>query len=133
MKVFIDTNVLVAAYISHGACFELYEHCLDTHTVYSSEQVRRELEDTLTKKLRFSAAKAATACKHHRENSILTRPIQQPHGWSRDPDDDNIIAAAIQIPVDCIVTGDKDLLVLERVQGIPVLSPGDFWKFENAF
>jgi putative PIN family toxin of toxin-antitoxin system len=42
---------------------------------------------------------------------------------SRDVDDDYLIAHALQVDADLIVTGDKDLLVLRRVSGVHVVTP----------
>ena len=39
----------------------------------------------------------------------------------RDPRDAALIAATVGTKADCLVTGDKDLLVLERVGGIRIL------------
>ena len=50
---------------------------------------------------------------------------------SRDVDDDNVLAAAIFEKVDCIVTGDKDLLIVKNYKNIKILSPRDFWSFEK--
>jgi len=44
----------------------------------------------------------------------------------RDPDDDNILAAAVSGKCDCVITGDKDLLVLKEYEGIDIFSPRDF-------
>lgn len=41
----------------------------------------------------------------------------------RDPDDIEYLAVAVLGHAECIVSGDKDLLVLEKVEGIPVLLP----------
>jgi len=41
----------------------------------------------------------------------------------RDPDDDRVIACAIVGNADVIVSGDDDLLALEHVGEIPILSP----------
>lgn len=45
---------------------------------------------------------------------------------SRDPDDDKLIACAVAGEADVIVSGDRDLLSLERVGTIPILSPAQF-------
>jgi len=45
---------------------------------------------------------------------------------SRDPDDDMVIACAVVGEADVIVTGDEDLLVLERAGGIPILTATQF-------
>jgi putative PIN family toxin of toxin-antitoxin system len=44
----------------------------------------------------------------------------------RDPKDDKFLALASAIKADCIITGDKDLLVLHPFQGIPILASSDF-------
>jgi predicted nucleic acid-binding protein len=45
---------------------------------------------------------------------------------SRDPDDDHVLAAAVVGEADCIVTGDKDLLVLDPYEGIRIVTPREF-------
>lgn len=44
----------------------------------------------------------------------------------RDPDDDLIVACAVAGDADVIVSGDRDLLVLERVGDIPILTAAAF-------
>jgi len=44
----------------------------------------------------------------------------------RDPDDNRVLEAAVTGSVDVIVTGDADLLVLDVVQGVRIVSPADF-------
>jgi len=44
----------------------------------------------------------------------------------RDSKDNPILACAVEGSADYIVTGDRDLLVLERFQGIPIVSPAAF-------
>lgn len=51
----------------------------------------------------------------------------------RDPDDDNILAAALAGECVCIITGDKDLLVLDNFAGINIVSPNEFAEFESRF
>ena len=48
-------------------------------------------------------------------------------------DDDQILATAVAAKAACIVTGDKDLLVLQRYLGIEILSPSEFADFEEQF
>jgi putative PIN family toxin of toxin-antitoxin system len=45
---------------------------------------------------------------------------------SRDPDDDQVIVCAVAGQADVIVSGDDDLLPLERVGGIPILTAAQF-------
>ena len=42
----------------------------------------------------------------------------------RDPNDDHVIATAVAVNAEVIVTGDKDLLALSRYQSIRILPLG---------
>ena len=58
--------------------------------------------------------------------AILATPPERPSKISRDPKDDFILAAATAGHASAIVTGDKDLLVLGSIEGIPIFSPSRF-------
>ena len=44
----------------------------------------------------------------------------------RDPKDNKFLELAVSADASCIVTGDKDLLVLHPFRGIPILNATDF-------
>lgn len=44
----------------------------------------------------------------------------------RDPKDDKFLELAISANASCIITGDKDLLILNPFRGIPILNAADF-------
>ena len=44
----------------------------------------------------------------------------------RDPKDDYLLAYAAVARADYLVTGDRDLLVLEEVEGVRILTPKEF-------
>ena len=46
----------------------------------------------------------------------------------REPADDKFLEVAVNGKVDYLITGDQDLLVLESIENIPILSPADFLK-----
>lgn len=48
----------------------------------------------------------------------------------RDPRDDKFLSLAISGNASCIVSGDKDLLVLNPFHGIPILPPAQFLEQE---
>ncbi|MGH7230968.1 MAG: PIN domain-containing protein [Nitrospiraceae bacterium] len=50
----------------------------------------------------------------------------------RDSDDDIILGTALAGVCRCIVTGDKDLLLLERYHGVDIISPNAFWQYEDG-
>jgi len=63
----------------------------------------------------------------------LIEPAKLASPACRDPDDDMILATGIASRADCIATGDNDLLDLKQYQGIPIIKPAEFWRFEASF
>ncbi len=61
---------------------------------------------------------------------LIVEPTSLDAPVCRDKDDNNIIAVAISGGCDCIITGDKDLLVLQRFSGIDILGPKDFLEYK---
>lgn len=47
-------------------------------------------------------------------------------GECRDPQDNKFLELAVSDHATCIISGDKDLLVLSPFRGIPVVTPRDF-------
>ena len=43
-----------------------------------------------------------------------------------DPEDDNILIAAVEGKADCIISGDKHLSNRKTYRGIPILTPAEF-------
>ena len=58
MRVFLDTNVLVSAFVSRGLCTEIFELVLLAHDLIVGRNVLRELEKALRVKVRLSAARS---------------------------------------------------------------------------
>ena len=54
MRLVVDTNVLIAAFISHGACSEFLEYSVLNHEVVLSNFILEELKEKLTDKFKFS-------------------------------------------------------------------------------
>jgi len=130
MKIVLDTNVLIAAFITKGVCSELLEHCLRRHEVVISEFILDELRKNLVKKFKYNAEDSASVIRLLRLRVLLFKPIPLSQPVCRDADDDMVIATALTGKAVCIITGDKDLLVLKEHQGIAILKPVDFPAFE---
>ncbi len=123
MKIVLDTNVLFAAFVASGLCSELYETARDLAAIRVSRFILGELREKLSTKagLTKSEANAVLAMVRRDSETVAASPLDQP--VCRDPADDWILAAALAAQADCIVTGDKDLLVLKSHRGIPILTP----------
>lgn len=126
MKVFVDSNVWIAAYISAGLCHELIDHLQQRHTIIVSQQVLEEFERALIKKVKADPKLARAEVQFlARLCRVVETPVASP-AHSRDPDDDSILQAALDADVDWIVSGDQDLTVLKQFNKIPINSPREF-------
>jgi predicted nucleic acid-binding protein len=64
--------------------------------------------------------------KFLREHSIILSPVFVPEGACRDSDDLEVLGLAMASETPVIVTGDQDLLVLNKYKGIRILTPHAF-------
>lgn len=130
MTIVFDTNVLLAAFLTHGASAEVVEHCITEHRVILSTFILCEVEDKLLNKFHFPLAKVADLLKFLRDQMEWVEPAKLTSPACRDPDDDMILATALAARADCLITGDKDLLDLKQFESISIIKPAEFWKFE---
>jgi putative PIN family toxin of toxin-antitoxin system len=132
MKVFLDTNVIISAFITHGHATELMEYCLVNHKIYTSDFIIEEVKKHLKNKFGYNNDEVDKVIDFIKLNFINTGNYKKlTKIISRDADDDNVLAAAESKKADCIVTGDKDLLIIKEYKNIKILSPRDFWSFEK--
>lgn len=133
MKIFIDSNVWIASFISRGVCNDIVTYCNDEHSIFTSDFVIKEVSNKLKTKFKYPESEVVAAQGIIRAGSMLTKETKLQKRIARDKDDDHIIAAATAGQVDCILTGDKDLLVLKTVHGIPIIPPSAFMMFEEVW
>lgn len=133
MRVFFDTNVLVAAFVSHGICAELLEYCLTAHEILTTQWVLDEYYIALSEKLSFDKHLTEESLSFLKRNLTVVKAQPLEKQVCRDANDDKVIAGALSGKADCLVTGDKDLLILRKFKKMPIISPKDFWKFESTF
>jgi putative PIN family toxin of toxin-antitoxin system len=130
--VFLDTNVLVAAFATRGLCADVFRLTLAAHEMVVSEQVMTELERTLREKIGLPERELRSVLSLVREEATLAREAEATVSV-RDPSDTPILAAALASGADVLVTGDRDLLELEQPVRIRIVSPRGFWQlFKGA-
>lgn len=129
MRVFLDTNVLVAAFATRGLCADLLRAVLAEHELLSSATVVEELARTLAEKIRVPEATVHEITAFLRASAVFPdTPAGPPPVAVRDPDDAVILAEALLLRADVLVTGDQDLPEAGEVPGISILDPRGFWQ-----
>ena len=138
MRAIIDTNVLLSGFLWRNAPHALLEQVRSgALTIVISPVLLAELADVINRPkfdsilLRSNTSRSHTLDELRRLAEVVeVPPLPQP--VCRDPDDDEVLAAAIAGQVDLIVTGDDDLLCLKQFQNIPIFSPADALGFGEA-
>jgi len=130
MRVVLETNVLVAALIARGVCSEVLERVIGDHELVLSAHILNEFEGVMAGKLGFDKTRVDRAVALLRRIGQIVDPDLLPKPVCRDEDDDAVLALARSSSAACLVTGDDDLLVLEALEGIPIISPRAFLTFE---
>lgn len=130
MRIILDTNVVMSALLWRGAPHQLLQavrHHREVR-VYSSQALLEELTDVLTrpaasKRLAAIGKSAREVLADFIEAVELVEPAAVPSVVPTDPDDDQVIAAAVAAQAELIVSGDRDLLAMGSHEEIAICSP----------
>lgn len=128
MRLVLDTNVLVSAFLWKGIPGRLIELAGENEIeIYTSRALLDELNEVLQRKklakpVQATGFTAADLVKHYQRLAFRVTTRQLTQRISRDADDDQILACALAAKADLIVTGDKDLLILDTFRNIPIVT-----------
>jgi len=129
VRVFLDTNVLVAAFATRGLCADVLRTVLAEHELLLSTTVIEELTRALIEKLRMPEPTVREIAAYLRASAALAEMPSKPAPVAiRDPDDAVVLSEALSIAADILVTGDKDLLEAGMVPNIRIIDPRGFWQ-----
>ena len=131
MRVVIDANVIISALLSrNGVPGKLLTLLIEEkHVFLISGKTMAELRRILNypKIRKFSKLSDNEIEQFVSSIEILAEEVDTsfiPSGLEcRDPEDVEYLAVATLGHAECIVSGDKDLLTLDAVEGIPVVAP----------
>lgn len=128
----IDTNIAVSALLWGGPPRQLLQTAFDPARLmlFTSPALIDELKRVLhypKLQVRVSGTGMSAADLTFRFQSLTTlvEPQFVPAIVERDPDDNQVIAAALAAEADAIISGDDDLLALGDIAPIPVLTVGE--------
>lgn len=128
MRVVFDSNVLIAAFATHGLCHTLFELCLQGHEIVISRFILEEVEEKLQKKVKVPATIAREIIVYLEKHCLLKRPVPIPSEVCRDPEDSAVLGLAVAAQAECLVSGDEDLLVIKTYHETTILSPRQLYE-----
>ena len=130
MRVVLDTNILISAFIFPGGPPEaVVRAALDGRVeLVTSPPLLAELGRVLADKFGWEPPLAAEAVTQVARIATVVRPDDRVQVVLDDPDDDRVLEAAAAGRADVIVSGDRHLLRLRSWQGVPIEKAAAFVK-----
>ena len=127
-----DTNVVISALLlKQSVARRAFDKAIQEGQLLISRATVEELNNVLQRKgfEKYIAEEERVEfiTAFVREGALVEVPHQVKE--CRDPKDNKFLDLALSGNAICIVSGDKDLLVLHPFRGIPILTPQQFLDF----
>ncbi len=133
IKVVLDTNVVVSAYLVPGGkpAQILSLAKAGEISIFLSPQIIEEIRETLlrpklTKIHKATPKEIGQFIIAFEKVTTITQGAKKVYAINSDPDDNKILACALEGQADYIVSGDHHLTDLKSFQGIPIVNPDVF-------
>ena len=129
MKIVIDTNVLISAAFFGGVPKEVIDLVTKKNvSAYMNEEILTEYNVTVSKVARKS--------KRHIDQNLFEEFIKSVNviesvasvNVCRDSTDNKFIACAVDAKAIYVVSGDKDLLTVERYDDVEIITAKEFYE-----
>jgi putative PIN family toxin of toxin-antitoxin system len=134
VRVVLDTNTVVSGLLWEGPAGVLLQAAREKRIeLFTSAVLLAELADVLPR-AKFARKRAAAQLSPEqlaRRYALLASeiiPADITPAIESDPDDDAVLACALAVSVELIVSGDTHLRALKHYHGIPIVSAGDAVK-----
>ena len=125
----IDANTVISAFVFKlSKPREALEKAIKNGEVATSLETYEELSEVLLRSKfdkYISLEERLLALKQFKELAVF-RKVSETIRECRDPKDDKYLELAVSVNASCIITGDKDLLIMHPFRGIPILKAVDF-------
>lgn len=131
MRLVLDVNILASAAAVAGSLPDQIVALIASgeHDLVASAAMVEKLEEVLERP--YFSARAPRAQREYvvslvRRSSVLVTPDPSITGIAADEEDDRVLGTAVAAGADLVVTGDKGMLALRAVQGIPIVTARQF-------
>ena len=125
MRVVLDTNVLISAFVFPGGAPEhVYRRALEGRiTLVTSRPLLSELGRILAGMFDWEPTHAEEVVAQLVRIPMVVDPIGEITDITDDPPDNRVLEAASEGKAEAIVSGDRHLLTLENWRGVRVMAP----------
>jgi uncharacterized protein len=128
MRIFLDTNVLISAVATRGLCTDVMREVLTSHELVVCETLIIEITRNLKNKIKLSQELIDEFITFLLTDSVFVTPLSSISLNGIDKNDCAILDCAIEGKAQIFVTGDKELLNLQKVDELIIISPREFWE-----
>lgn len=126
LKVVLDTNVLISSIIFGGNPKKVVQLVLEKQIIgVTSKVLLAELSEVLAKKFNFEEQRIIHLDQKIKKAFILTQPTKTLKIVNDEPDN-RVLEAAVESDCHYIVTGDKELLNLNKFKSIRIVTVAKF-------
>ncbi len=125
----VDTNILISAVLfKNSGIRKTFDSVIETGKIAASLETFSEFREVLLRPKfdRYVSLESKLSVLKDFEEMLIFFEISESMQICRDPKDNKFLELAISANATCIITGDKDLLVLHPFRGIPILNAVDF-------
>jgi len=132
LRVFLDTNVIVAATATRGLCADVVREVLARHDLLISAALIDEVAAVLADKIGAPSDLVSALIALLRDGAELSEPLGPLEIPVRDRSDRVLLSAALNGKAEIFVTGDAELLSLHEIGAMAVVSPRAFWELAKT-
>ena len=125
MIVVFDTNIWISALFFGGKPEQAILKAYEEDEIAICQQIADEIEEVATRKFAQQAGQIKDKLERLMVNALWVT-VRGELKVSRDPDDDIVLECARNAHAQIIVSGDDDLLDLQKFGGIRILTAGQY-------
>lgn len=127
LRVVLDTNIYIAAFLRPGMSEELLKQGLrGKFQLVTSQDILDELARKLRQKFAIPQEENAAFITMVKAASSIVKPTGKIKEIASDPDDNQVLECALAGKANLIISMDKHLLELRFWRGISILHPSTF-------
>jgi putative PIN family toxin of toxin-antitoxin system len=133
VKVLFDSNVHVSDAIHGGGATRAITATLKARwKIFVCQTILTEVDRVIRTKFNRSRSFANATIQTLRDISEIAEEPLSRHQVPGDPDDTPILRAAIAAGVDYLVTRDKNILALDPMEGVRIISVAEYLRVLQA-